>query len=199
MSKTSTVQQNSFLRKNILTVVSVVTLISLLFFAPTYHFISENFEIFTSLAYENQPSLVPHLERELKWINFFFIAAITGFITFSALFFYQSLKSTLLPVERVSRHIDLLKVGQYYTAELSTSTEGFTQLSQVYTEFHRSLKNKTTEELSLLQKIETDERNRDSALALKKLIQLKKEQLGLIESNENVVSLNEYDRQRRAS
>lgn len=198
-TKTTSVRKEPYLRKNAVSVAAIVLLVSCLFFVPTYHFVSENFKIFMSLAFEYQPSLVQHLERELSWIQFFISAAVISFVGFSAVFYYHSLRAALNPLDKLSQHFTILQRGYYHTEELKVEQDDFKALADNYSEFHRSLKNKTEEELTLLKKIHVDENNKDSLLALKKLIQLKEEQLGLDQTTENVVNLNEYDRQRRAS
>lgn len=194
-----TLKKHTYLRKNILAVGVITAIVSSLFFIPTYHFVSENFKIFMSLAFEYQPSLVQHLERELSWIQLFFGSAIAGFTAFTSFYFYQSLRGALSPLEKMCQHIEGLKKGMYHSEEMTCQANELTALTGLYSEFHRSLKNQTEEELALLKRIPVDPNNKDALIALKKLISLKEEQLGVAALNENVVNLSEYDRQRRAS
>jgi len=176
---------------------------ALLFLVPAYFFISQNYELFKSLAYDTQAHLVEHLEREITWLRIFLVAAfffITGVTLFLSV---RMTKNLLSPLMSMEKHMHQLMLGQWHIPDYPLPSEDdFRDLSMTYDYFYRSLKANTETELKLLEKLSIDPQNREAYAAWKHLLSVKRSRLGFKEefiSTETVVELSEFDRKRRVS
>jgi hypothetical protein len=176
---------------------------SLLFLIPALYFVSQNYNLFVSLAFDTRPGLVQHLEREMTWLTVF-LAASFVIMTFTSLFFsIRMTRNLLAPLISMEKHMHKLMLGQWNTPDFKIPEEDdFRDLSMTYDYLYRSLKVGAETELKLLEKLSVDPQNREAYAAWKQLMDTKRALLGIESgfiSNENVVSLNEFDRKHRAS
>lgn len=176
---------------------------ALLFFLPAFYFLTQNYDLFKNLAYDVQPRLVEHLEREVTWLKVFLGLAFV-FIGCATLFLSATMTKNLLsPLTRMEKHMHQLMLGKWDIADYYLADDDdFRELAMTYDYFYRSLKANTEVELKLLSKLSIDPQNREAYAAWKQLVILKRSRLGLKEefmSNENVVELTVSDRKHRAS
>lgn len=150
-----------------------------LFFAPAYYFIKQNYILFTSLAYDTQPALVTHLEREVVWLGVFMalsLAVISGMTMFIGL---RLTKNLLAPLVQMEKHMKELMHGHWHIPDYKIAIEDdFRDLSMTYDYFYRSLKANTEAELKLIEKLSIDPQNREAYAAWKNLIMIKRSRLG---------------------
>jgi hypothetical protein len=176
---------------------------ALLFLIPAFYFLMQNYELFKTLAFDTQPHLIEHLEREVTWlkvffsISFIFIACITLILSASMT------KNLLAPLAKIEKHMRQLMLGKWNISDYQlTDDEDFRELGMTYDYFYRSLKANTSVELTLLSKLSIDPQNREAYAAWKQLISTKRSRLGIkdeIISIENVASLHAIDPKHRAS
>lgn len=176
---------------------------AILFLLPAYFFVNQNYELFKSLAYDTHPSFVAHLEREVTWLQIF-LAASFVFLTGVTLFLsIRMTKNLLSPLVTMERHMHQLMLGQWHIPDYHLpDDDDFRELGMTYDYFYRALKANTETELKLLEKLNIDPQNREAYAAWKHLVAEKRARLGIKEefiSNENVVSLSEFDQKRRVS
>lgn len=176
---------------------------ALLFFIPAYYFISQNYELFKTLAYDTQPRLVEHLEREMTWLKVFMgasIAAIAGVTLFLSI---RMTKNLLAPLISMEKHMHQLMLGQWHIEDYKIPEEDdFRDLSMTYDYFYRALKANTETELKLLEKLSIDPQNREAYAAWKHLLLEKRSRLGLTEdfiTNDPVAEIHNLDHKRRVS
>ncbi len=152
---------------------------SLLFFAPVYYFLNQNYSLFTDLAFDVSPQLVAHLEREVHWLLIFML---TSLVSIAAVTFYLSMQMTkniMIPLTAINKHMQQLMLGIWSAPEIDIETQKeFKDLSVTYDYFHRTLKASTDAELKLLEKINVDPQNREAYRAWKQLISEKRARLG---------------------
>ena len=177
---------------------------ALMFILPSYFFMQQNYDLFKSLAYDTQPLLVSHLERELTWLTFFMGASIACLLGVTVFLSVRMTKNLLLPLIRMEKHMHQLMLGHWTIPDFDIDEqEDFRELSMTYDYFYRSLKATTENDLKLLEKIQVDSQNREAYAALRHLIKEKRNRLGLEDQEklnlENVVALNEFDQKRRVS
>ena len=174
-----------------------------LFMAPAYYFISENYELFKSLAYDTHPSFIAHLEREMTWLKIFLAASFISLVGVTLFLSIRMTKNLLAPLVNMEKHMHQLMLGQWDIADFQLPEEDdFRDLSLTYDYFYRALKSNTEVELRLLEKLSIDPQNREAYAAWKHLLNEKRARLGVKEefiSNENVVELNGFDQKRRVS
>jgi len=155
---------------------------SLLFFVPAYYFINQNYTLFVKLAYEVQPALVTHMEREVVWLGVFMavsLAVITGMSLFIGL---RLTKNLLAPLVQMEKHMKELMYGHWHIPDYKiTEEDDFRDLSMTYDYFYRSLKANTEAELKLIEKLSIDPQNREAYAAWKNLIMIKRSRLGMQE------------------
>jgi hypothetical protein len=160
--------------------VTAVAGATLLFLIPTYYFLVQNYQIFTSLAYDTQPQLVSHLEREVLWlrifmvVSFFVIAGITLFLGL------RMTKNLINPLIQMEKHMRQLMLGQWHISDYKVlEDDDFRDLSVTYDYFHRSLRANTEIELKMLEKLTIDPQNREAYAAWKNLVEIKRSRLGM--------------------
>lgn len=174
-----------------------------LFLLPSYYFISQNFELFKGLAFDTQPHLVEHLEREMTWLTVFLAASFLFLIGVTLFLSVRMTKNLLSPLVSMEKHMHSLMLGQWNIPDFHLQEDDdFRDLAMTYDYFYRALKANTETELRLLEKLSIDPQNREAYAAWKHLLAEKRARLGVKEEfilNENVASLNEYDQKRRVS
>ena len=175
----------------------------LLFLLPAFYFISQNYQIFTSLAYDTQPTLVAHLERETMWLKVFLAVSFVFIVATSLFLSIRMTKNLLAPLVKMERHMHQLMLGQWNIPDFKLpEDDDFRDLSMTYDYFHRALKANTESELKLLEKLTIDPQNREAYAAWVSLMNTQRARLGIEEtfiSNESVLQLSEFDQKRRAS
>lgn len=174
-----------------------------LFLIPSFYFINQNYELFKTLAFDTHPYLVEHLEREISWLKFFLLASLTLMMGLTFLLSIKMTRNILAPLIQMEKHMHSLMLGHWHIPDYQIpEREDFRDLSLTYDYFYRSLKANTEAELKLLEKLSIDPQNREAYTAWRSLINEKRARLGLNEefiSNENVLSLNEFDQKRHVS
>lgn len=155
---------------------------ALLFFLPAYYFISQNYTLFTNLAYDTQPALVTHLEREVIWLGVFMVLSlgIIGGLTLAI--GLRMTKNLLAPLVQMEKHMKELMYGHWHIPDYKIAQEDdFRDLAMTYDYFYRSLKANTEAELKLIEKLSIDPQNREAYAAWKNLITIKRSRLGMQE------------------
>jgi len=193
----------SFQHKYSLYMVTAVAGGALLFLIPAFYFISQNYELFKSLAYDVQPRLVEHLEREVTWLRFFLGGAALLIVGLTMLLSIRMTKNLLSPLVTMEKHMHQLMLGQWHIPDyLIPDEDDFRDLSMTYDYFYRALKANTETELRLLEKLSIDPQNREAYAAWRQLMAVHRARLGVQDefiSNETVAELSEFDRKRRVS
>jgi hypothetical protein len=153
-----------------------------LFFAPAYYFINQNYVLFTNLAYDIQPALVTHLEREVVWLGIFMVlslALISGMTLFIGL---RMTNNLLAPLVDMEKHMKKLMFGHWHIPDYKIANEDdFRDLAMTYDYFYRSLKANTEAELKLIEKLSIDPQNREAYASWKNLIMIKRSRIGMPE------------------
>lgn len=174
-----------------------------LFFLPSYYFISQNYELIKGLAYDVNPRLIEHLEREVTWLTVFLIASFSLIIGVTSFLSLRMTKNLLSPLVDMEKHMHQLMLGQWHIPDYQPpEDDDFRDLALTYDYFYRALKANTESELRLLEKFTIDPQNREAYAAWTNLLAEKRARLGIKEEiifSENVVDLNEFDQKRRAS
>ncbi|HEY1079216.1 MAG TPA: hypothetical protein VGE46_03930 [Bdellovibrio sp.] len=176
---------------------------AILFLLPSYFFINQNYNLFTSLAYDTHPHLVQHLEREVTWLRIFLAASFLFLTGVTLLLSIRMTRNLLSPLIMMEKHMHKLMLGQWNVPDYPIPEEDdFRDLSMTYDYFYRSLKANTETELKLLEKLSIDPQNREAYAAWKHLLSEKRSRLGIQEefiTSENALELNEFDQKRRVS
>ncbi|WP_413558667.1 hypothetical protein [Bdellovibrio sp. HCB209] len=176
---------------------------ALLFFIPAYYFISQNYELFKTLAYDTQPRLVEHLEREMMWLRVFLGASLVAIAGVTLFLSIRMTKNLLAPLIKMENHMHQLMLGQWHIEDYVIPQEDdFRDLSMTYDYFYRALKANTETELKLLEKLSIDPQNREAYAAWKHLLAEKRSRLGIKEefiSNDTPTELVELNSRRRVS
>jgi hypothetical protein len=199
----SLIVSRSFQHKYVWYFVTALAGSAMLFMLPSFFFVKQNYELFKTLAYDTQPMLVRHLEREVNWLSFFMVSCVLCFFGFTLFLSIRMTKSLVLPLLRMEKHMHQLMLGQWNIPNFDVDEQDdFRELSMTYDYFYRSLKASTENDLRLLEKLSIDSHDREAHAALRHLINEKRNRLGIQESvitHENVVELNGFDQKRRAS
>jgi len=153
---------------------------ALIFFAPAYYFISQNYDLFKALAYDNSPGLINHLEREVIWLAIFMALSLGLIAGLSLLIGAIVTKNLLAPLLQMEAHMKELMYGNWHIPDYKVAREDdFKDLAVTYDYFYRSLKANTEAELRLIEKLSIDQHNREAYAAWKNLILIKRSRLGI--------------------
>lgn len=162
---------------------TAVTGSAVLFFAPAYYFIKQNYNLFVTLAYDTHPALIDHLERELVWLAVFMTLSLGIIVGMTLLIGLRMTKNVLAPLVQMEKHMKELMYGHWYIPDYKISAEDdFRDLSLTYDYFYRSLKVNTEVELKLIEKLSIDPQNREAYAAWKNLMMIKRSRLGIQET-----------------
>lgn len=133
----------------------LVVLALLISSLPALYFLNKNYALFIDLALSYSPDLLPHLEREQKFMN-----VLTSITIFTVLIgtYYLCLKITrriALPLFLLKQHIKSLTRGQWDMREIELlEDQEFYDLIEAYVYFHRNLKYQNQSEIDRLKMIE---------------------------------------------
>lgn len=172
----------------------------LVFLLPAIFFIEQNYKIFTTLAFDVNPTLVHYLEREIIWLRSFLIMGTLATGLVAAFFARRIVRHLIHPLENLEDHLHQLTQGDWTNNFVESSKEEtYRTLFLTYGYFHRSLKNQAAEDLKLLEKILVDPSNREAVLALEAVKLHQRMRLGAKISTETDASSAEVVPIRRAS
>lgn len=163
--------------------VTAVAGATLMFLVPAYYFISQNYQIFSSLAYETSPGLVKHLDRELIWLKCFMAVSFFSITGISMFLCMRMTKNLVNPLILMEKHMRQLMLGQWHIADFKmTEDDDFRDLSMTYDYFYRALRANTEIELKLIEKLSIDPQNREAYASWKNLMEIKRTCLGISDS-----------------
>jgi len=172
--------------KNTFLVCAMVGLACLMFFLPTVYFLEQNYSVFRDIAFDLQPQLVRHLEREILWLKAFMALSVLVLVVITYMFISKITRNMMKTLVEMEEHMRLLLTGQWNIPHFeSQNDEDIRELCMTYDYLYRSLKVNTEIELKLLEKINVDPHNREAYAAWKNLIELKRQRLGQNETSKN--------------
>lgn len=145
--------------------------------------------MFFDLAYQTSPDLLPHLEREVVSLNNYLIAGGFALLCFCGLMGLRITSRLVGPVALMESHLRDITKGRWTSPTLRLrDSDEFKELTKSYNYFYRSLRSLTESEVKQLEKIKVDPTDLESARILKKLINSKREQIGM-DSGSNIIDL----------
>jgi len=157
---------------------------SLLFLVPSYYFLRQNYQIFLKLAFHQSPGLVQYLEQEVIWLTGFMMASFVAIISLITVVATNMTARLISPLLALQKHMKQVMNGHWNIPSINVEKMGedFRELSLTYDYLYRSLAAQAESDLKLLSQFNIDPNNRDACLAWEKLIQQKKDQLGIIDT-----------------
>jgi len=174
----------------------------LIFVGPAWYFISQNYGIFSQLAYDTQPALLEHLEREKSWLLFLFIFTEIATMGFAAWVGLRVTSRLVGPIWSLEKHMKKVTLGDWTSEDFKIRrTDDFQSLANTYSYLYRSLRAQTEQEIKMLEKLVVDPKDHSNYSTWKTLIDSKKSQLGWLDKS-NVGSVewtSSSPDQRRAS
>lgn len=177
-----------------------MTGLALFFYGPAIYFVSQNYKLMTSLAYETHPSLIRHLERETQWIWLFAGGSLLGIIGLTFWIAVTLTRHLIEPVIAIEKHMRELVMGRWDVPDFNPEYAEFKELTLTYEYLFRSLKTMTEEELKLLDHVVVDRNHKDAWGAWLYLVNMKRQRLGLDPLNPSIViSAVEVDSEHLAS
>jgi hypothetical protein len=174
---------------------------SLVFMIPAWYFSHQNFSIFKALAYDVQPDLIVHLEREIQWLKGFLVACLALMAIFSVSMAYRIINAILGPLIGLENHMRKVALGDWKNEDFhQRSEDDFRSLATTYSYLYRSLRAQNEADLRQLEKLSIDPHRREAHMAWQTLIQTKRTQLGLEnQSSDPAVEISLVPQKRRAS
>lgn len=153
-----------------------------IFMLPTWYFINQNYEIFQHLAYDIQPQLLEHLDREKTWILFLFLFAEVSTIGFSAWIGLRITTALVGPIWSLERHMKKVTLGDWSAEDFRIrATDDFRSLANTYSYLYRSIRAQTESEIKMLEKMVVDPKDVENYSTWKALLTSKKQQLGIVD------------------
>lgn len=177
----------------------------LIFTIPSWYFIQQNYQVFYSLAYDTQPQLLDHLEREVTWLGFFFAFSQIATVGFC---FWVGLKITgsiIGPIWALERHMKKITLGDWAAEDFRIRAgDDFRSLANSYSYLYRSLRAQTEADIRMLEKMVIDPKDHETFSTWQSLLSVKRSQLGWPDastetSDANAASTSSSQPSRRAS
>ncbi|RME17659.1 MAG: hypothetical protein D6797_02120 [Bdellovibrio sp.] len=166
--------------------------VGLLAVAPAvFYFIPQNYKMFIEMAYQQNPEMIPYLEKELVsfYIYFSFVSLFAlSFFAFWGLRFSSQL---IGPIRVLQNHIKRLSRGIWFLGPVRVrKSDAFHDLIEDYNYFYRSLQKKEWQDLELLQKMQ-DVDHKEFFKLRGQILLAKRRRLGLephLEDDREIVS-----------
>ncbi len=176
--------------KNTFLVCIMIGAACLMFFLPTVYFLEQNYSVFRELAFDLQPQLVRHLEREILWLKTFMGLSLVVLTVITYFFIKKITHNMMRTLVEMEEHMRHLLSGQWNVPHFEAhNDDDIKELSMTYDYLYRSLRVNTETELKLLEKINVDPNNREAYAAWKNLMELKRQRLGQNDPHSRVINL----------
>ena len=174
------------------------------FVGPIWFFLSQNYGIFQKLAYDVNPQLLEHLDRELIWLKALMIVAILGLGCFCAWIALKVTDSIISPLIGLERHMKKITLGDWSAEDFRTrATDDFRSLTSTYSYLYRAMRAQTLSDIRMLEKLMIDPKDHEAMQTWSTLINSKRQQLGFKEvplsTDANVASTSSSRSKRLAS
>jgi len=151
-----------------------------LFLGVAFYQIQQNYEIFKELAFNTNPELVLHLDREITEFGLFVLATLAAVFSFCLVLGLRFTANVIKPAIHMERHMKKLTQGDWSSPDFRfRANEDLGDLLDTYSYMYRSLRAHTEYEIKMLEKIAIDPNNRESVAIWKSLVQQKRSQLNL--------------------
>jgi hypothetical protein len=175
----------------------------MVFLIPAYFFISQNYQVFSQIAFDSHPHLISHLDREISWLKGFLILSFITILVSCSWLVIRMTKNLISPLIEIEKHMRLLMLGHWDIPDYQMHADNeYRDLSMTYEYFYRALRANTEVELQLLEKMNIDPHNREAYAAWKKLVSIHRSRLGqqsIHSISENVAPTDEVVPLRRVS
>jgi len=153
----------------------------ILFLGVASNSMYQNYEIFKKLAFETNPELVGHLEREITWFGIFLVATASAVFLFCLGIGLRMTSNIIKPFIHLEQHMKKVIQGDWSNLEFRyRGDEDFSELLDTYSYLYKSLRAHTEHEIKMLEKLSIDPTNREALSIWKTLIFQKRKQLNLI-------------------
>jgi hypothetical protein len=177
-----------------------VMLCLLVFILPSWYMVRSNYQLFSDLAFDTQPTLVSNLEREVHLSIILFVVSI---VSTAGLSIYLGIRMTgnlISPLSAVEKQIKKMTTGDFHAAKFNyRASDDFLQLLESFSYLYETLRAQAESELAALHKIAADPKDRESLILIQQMMEIKRSQLGAHAPEATVVELFVTDEQRRAS
>lgn len=158
----------------------------LIFAIPLWHFTSQNYEIFKSIAYQASPNLIEHLHREVYLLGALVLFAFLSMILLSVWTSSKIIKSILGPLVALDRHMRQVSHGDWRSEDFKIrKTDEFRTVCNTYSYLYRTLRAQTEAEIKTLERFMIDPAHIDAHRAWRNMIDAKKALLGKVDSEES--------------
>lgn len=150
------------------------------FVFTVFYFTQENYALFKALAFETQPELVRHIERESQWILFLLGLSLVA-TTFCAYRISKRMTSHLInPLVEMEKHMRDLIIGKWENANFRLSeSQDFKDLSMTYDYLLHMLRSLTEQELEMMNRMRLDPHEKETIHIWSELINQKRRRLGM--------------------
>lgn len=151
-----------------------------LFISIAFYFTHENYLLFKSLAFDVQPEMVRHLERESQWLVILLALSLAA-TCFCVYKIAVRMTSHLIePLVRMESHMRGLIMGKWQKTDFRFSeSQDFKDLSMTYDYLLHMLKSLTEQELDMLSRMRLDPHEKETLHLWVELINQKRSRLNL--------------------
>lgn len=171
-----------------------------IFISVAFYFTQQNYELFKAIAFDVQPEMVRHIERESQWLLILLVTSLvaTGFCTYRI---SKRMTSHLIePLVAMERNMRSLIIGKWDRTNFRVSeNQDFKDLSMTYEYLLHMLKSVTEQELELMMRMRLDPHEKETLHIWSELINQKRSRLSLEPINATSLMTDVKSDQRRAS
>lgn len=151
-----------------------------IFLSVAFYFTQENYQLFKSLAFDIQPTMVRHIERESQWL--LILLGLSSLATcFCTYRIARRMTAHLIePLVAMERNMRGLIIGKWDRTDFRVSeNQDFKDLSMTYEYLLHMLKSLTEEELEMMMRMRLDPNEKETMHIWSELINQKRRRLGL--------------------
>jgi methyl-accepting chemotaxis protein len=137
-----------------------------------------NYSIFSEIALNHAPQLIENLERERIWSNIFLLGSTGGLIAAAWIMLHRLTNRVLIPIWLLQNHLRRLTRGDMSQRQIRIRAgDEFQELIDTYNYFYSSLQLQVKKDLTMLETLPVDEKNRDAQRSLLSMIDEKRAQI----------------------
>lgn len=151
-----------------------------LFLAIAFYFTRDNYQLFKSLAFDTQPEMVRHIERESQWLLILFGLSLAATCFCAYRIAVRMTQHLIEPLVEMEKHMRDLIIGKWEKTDFRFSeSQDFKDLSMTYDYLLHMLKSLTEQELEMMMRMRLDPREKETVHIWIELINQKRSRLNL--------------------
>ncbi len=149
---------------------------------PTMYLVQQNFDLFTELAYQNNPGLIDSIQRE-RLATYYIVGSVSvSVMVFVIILAFRLTSSIVGPLKVLRNHLRRLCRGHWHQGPLTVrSKDEFQDVLETYNYFFSQYKRHMQSEFDLIRRLEPEDKKSGLYREWLNYMTDRREQLGYLE------------------